>query len=58
MAWLAIDENGDEYVFVYEPHREGDTWLEYCDFVQLPIGTIRKLIGKDLAWDDDPVELK
>lgn len=26
--------------------------------VKLPKGSIRKLIGRDLAWKDEPVELK
>ena len=25
--------------------------------VEVPPGTIRKLIGRDLTWSDDPVEL-
>lgn len=26
--------------------------------VELPKGTIKKLIGRDLTWEDEPVELK
>lgn len=26
--------------------------------IELPKGTIRKLIGRDLSWNDNPVELK
>lgn len=26
--------------------------------IKLPKGTIKKLIGKDLTWEDNPVELK
>ena len=26
--------------------------------IKLPKGTIRKLIGRDLDWNDEPVELK
>jgi hypothetical protein len=25
--------------------------------IQLPKGTIKKLIGKDLTWDDEPVKI-
>lgn len=28
------------------------------DYVELPKGTIKKLIGRELSWDDEPVELK
>ena len=30
----------------------------FYDFVELPKGSIKKLIGRDLAWKDEPVELK
>ena len=26
--------------------------------IKLPKGTIKKLIGRDLSWEDNPVELK
>ena len=41
--------------------REKLEWLaeEYPgDNVILPKGSIKKLIGKELSWDDEPVELK
>ena len=51
-------KNGDEYVFDYKPYREDNYWFcEICG-VELPQGSIKKLIGRDLTWDDDPVELK
>ena len=28
-----------------------------CD-IQLPKGSIKKLIGKDLTWNDEPIEFK
>lgn len=28
------------------------------DAITLPRGSIKKLIGRELTWDDDPVELK
>lgn len=28
------------------------------DAITLPCGSIKKLIGRELTWDDDPVELK
>lgn len=27
------------------------------DGIDLPSGTIRKIIGKDLSWEDDPIEI-
>lgn len=40
-----------------------DTWLSYPPYlefqgVKLPKGSIAKLIGRTLTWDDEPVELK
>ena len=63
MAWLAVDKNGDESVFNGKPYRVEDG--EYWDFdnhrynyVHLPNGTIKKIIGRELTWKDEPVELK
>ena len=30
----------------------------YDDWVSLPKGSIKKLIGRELTWEDEPVELK
>lgn len=29
-----------------------------CDVIELPKGSIKKLIGRELTWNDEPVELK
>ena len=57
MAWVAVDKNGDEYIFECNPHRDEDEWYETCDFLELPKGSIKKLIGRDLTWSDDTIEL-
>lgn len=57
MAWVAVDKNGDEYIFECNPHRDEDEWYETCDFLELPKGSIKKLIGRDLTWSDNPIEL-
>ena len=60
MAWVAVNKNGDEVIFDFEPYR----WNYFCwvedvgDDIYLPKGTIKKLIGRDLTWEDNPVELK
>ena len=60
MAWVATDANGQETIFEFEPERKQDLfWVEYIgDFLYLPKGSIKKLIGRDLDWNDEPVELK
>ena len=65
MAWVAVDKNGAESIFNNEPSREGDEWWDLFDVcsdnwseIALPKGSIKKLIGRDLTWEDNPVELK
>lgn len=59
MAWLAVDENEQEVIFEYKPLRAKNWWYtELNDFsVNLPQGSIEKLIGKNLTWNDEPIEL-
>ena len=60
MAWIAANKNGVEVIFDFEPYRWNDFfWVEDTgDDIYIPKGTIKKLIGKDLTWEDNPVELK
>lgn len=73
MAWLVRGSHGEEFIFDYEPYRickytsndekicywRGFAEGRYVDEPkELPRGSIKKLIGRDLTWDDDPVELK
>jgi hypothetical protein len=65
MAWLCVDEDGDEMIFDNKPKRDnsptcGGYWSrneerDFCN-VDLPKGTIKKLIGKNLTWEDEPYE--
>lgn len=66
MTWLVVDKIGTEYIYSDKPKRFEDIWEssyeEYGDplesSVLLPNGTIKKLIGRELTWEDEPVELK
>lgn len=68
MAWLAVDRECKEWIFSNKPQRLSSTgeWIDevfedYIRFitdVELPKGSIKKLIGRDLSWKDEPVELK
>ena len=61
MAWLAVDLDKKECIFSEKPYRMYDTtWviIEDSYFVDLPFGTIEKLIGKKMTWEDEPVEIK
>ena len=66
MAWVAVNRYGDEYIYEAMPERFYHLWAPtFCeyenrvyDYVELPKGSIKKLIGRELSWDDEPVELK
>ena len=60
MAFVAVDKDGVEWIFNSCPHREEDEWMfDWCDTdcIELPPGSIVKLIGRGLTWEDEPVEL-
>jgi hypothetical protein len=61
MAWLAVDKDGAEVAFdstvPSKPERQPHgSWTTYYDRVRLPKGLIKRLIGRELTWDDEPVE--
>jgi len=55
---LAIDKNNSEFAFSEKPWRNDYTWIWplRSDRLRLPAGTIEKLIGRKLTWEDEPVE--
>lgn len=70
---VAVDLDGTETIFRECPVRGEDKWsndlfeldedgcvsvCECVDCVVLPKGTIQKIIGRSLTWEDEPVELK
>lgn len=58
MAWLAVDKDDSEIICYYKLHRMNNYWGSIGSIITLPKGSIKKLIGRDLKWEDDPVELK
>ena len=46
MAWVAVDSDGDEYVYSEYPERILDFWAWPRNHVILPKGSIKKLIGR------------
>lgn len=63
MAWVAVNKNGNELVFKEKPDRiEKHDIAVWCPsdwwcFIELTSGTIEKLIGRPLTWEDEPVEI-
>lgn len=72
IAFLAVNKNGDEVILDNAPARQGEIWTDersahddeyfsvedHNSAIVLPKGTIRRLIGRDLKWEDDPISLK
>jgi len=62
MAWLAVDKDGEEWMFTSKPHREGEPhnvflMSQNAFYAHLPKGSIFRLIWRKLTWEDEPVEL-
>ena len=60
MTWLCVDKNGSEQAFDGPPERGDVGWTMSYDTtscVELPKGSIEKLIGKKLTWRNNPVEI-
>lgn len=59
MAWLAVDQDCTECIFLYKPKRNTTYWSwherEIC--LNLPEGSIEKLTGEKITWEDEPIEL-
>lgn len=63
MAYLCVDRSG-EYIANNEPlraffewHGWEDVYGDRCTLISVPKGTIKKLIGKEMTWEDEPIEL-
>lgn len=64
MAYICVDKRGefiaDEYPEkgFYEWKGWRDVYGESCTLIPLPTGTIKKLIGKEMTWEDEPICLE
>ena len=62
MAWVAKNIDGSEFIFDVHPYEKDGYWFHPRSSsgytIKIPIGSIKKLTGKDFAWEDEPVELK
>lgn len=64
MAYLCVDSSG-EYIADNNPTRNFFEWSgwentdgETCTLISVPNGTIKKLIGREMTWEDDPICLE
>lgn len=63
MAWVAVTKHGREFISMCKPTRVTDEddyygWKDTFVEVSLYSGSIKKLIGRELSFTDEPVELK
>ena len=58
MAWVSVNKLGGEIIHSYKPVREKNSIWISDNLFRLPKGSIKKLIGKELTWNDEPVELE
>ena len=60
-AWVATNKDGSEVIFAARPERVsyGDLWWDYSKgrMIILPKGSIKALIGRELSWESEPVQL-
>ena len=57
MAFVSVDLDGSEWIYSDTPSKGDVCWHYGQNQVELPNGTIKKLISRDLTFDDEPVEL-
>ena len=58
MAWLAIDDDGQEVLFSSCPryNEEEGAWISRNNkIIELRRGAIETLTGKSLTWLDEPI---
>lgn len=63
MAWVAVTKQGREFISMCKPIRVTDEdnyygWKDTFTEISLYSGSIKKLIGRELSFSDEPVELK
>ena len=63
MAYLCVDRES-EYIADNIPTRNFFEWLgwentdgETCTLISIPKGTIKKLIGREMTWEDEPIDI-
>ena len=73
MAYVAVTKFGVETMFRNRPTKFRSFWVDYQEMgiiskvlkkdfdedcsIELPSGTIEKIIGRKLTWEDEPVEI-
>lgn len=70
IVFLAVNKNGDEVILDNFPVRQGEVWTDersahdeeyfsaedHNSAIVLPRGTIKKMIGRSMSWEDEFVK--
>lgn len=56
MAYVAVDRDNTEHINTFEPMRRDSFW-DSMEMIEMPKGSIKKLIGRELTWEDEAVDL-
>lgn len=61
MAWLAVDADGTAYSYIKKPIRATDCWMpaddDNSDPEETPMSTVFLLTGKEVRWNNEPIEV-
>lgn len=58
MTYLAVDEDGSEWKFETQPIRNENNQWDTADGINALVnGSIKKLLGYKLTWEDEAVEI-
>lgn len=55
--WIAVDKNGTICLFNSKPMRHYSMYVDGGECVQITKDIMIKLIGKELTWEDEPVQI-
>ena len=55
--WLAVDKSGREHIYDVAPERSKCSFDSDYEYVEVPKGTIERLLNYPLTWDDDCQEI-
>ena len=57
MAWVFVTGTGFEGISIKKTDKIHGIWHIYGVSITIPKGSIKKLIGRELTFDDEPVIL-
>lgn len=57
--WLAVDKDGEEFIYSSRPSRRSIIWAHGggSSYLNVPKGTIERLLNYPLTWDDEAEEI-